>query len=97
MELCTKMPKLLKFDNLKWLVTNAINGDVSGDCPEDLTKMLAASQELQAVERHFKEIEQLMEGYRNYNRAETAKLMECSRFPYEMVKKDESAKDGTAS
>jgi hypothetical protein len=51
------MPKIPKVDNLKWLVTNAINGDVSGDDPEQLTKMLATSQELQAIEQHFKDIE----------------------------------------
>jgi len=38
-------------ENLKWLVFNTRCGDVSGDCPEDLNRILLAGQELAKLEK----------------------------------------------
>lgn len=42
----------MKTENLEWLVSNALHGDISGDNSNDLQVMIKAEQELHALLAH---------------------------------------------
>ena len=50
----------MKTENLEWLVSNALHGDISGDNSNDLRVMIKAEQEFHALRARVAKLEEVL-------------------------------------
>ncbi|MDY0301487.1 MAG: hypothetical protein RBQ99_07890 [Trichlorobacter sp.] len=51
----------MKTENLEWLVSNALHGDISGDNSNDLQVMIKAEQEFHALRARVAKLEETLQ------------------------------------
>lgn len=73
-------PNEIHMENLEWLVENALHGEVNGDVPEDLDRIVKARVELTAIKEHLHWTEGARKLADRFHRAHTAKMLESNRL-----------------